>query len=286
MRGGLVLAAVLLAGQAAAEMRLPDTVDPGERVRVTIEPPAREAARLTLTPLVQGESGPVAGGPAVLVTMLEAGAGVAEFLAPGRAGSYRLSLERDGRVRETARLEVAALPVGLSVPVRVFPATPFEVRWTRAGGTGDLLRVVSEGGATLSERRLGAEEAAAGVAEVEAPEASGRYRLAYVDRETRTVLAAMPFRVEAERAWLRAPFRVAPGGRVEVERHGPGGAGHALRIETEAGEAVRERTLADSTGPRGTVVLEAPAREGRYALVYLNLATGQELSRLPLLVRD
>ncbi|GMG83592.1 hypothetical protein LNKW23_28050 [Paralimibaculum aggregatum] len=280
-------AAAALALPAAAELRLPPSVDPGQAVPLEIVPPAGAGAELLARPITGPDGGEVPTGPAVPLGGVEPGAGRIEFTAPARSGSYWLELHQNGRMRERADLEVVAAPVGLWTPSEVHPTAAFDIRLSIGGARDVLLVVENEAGGLVWERLVTRDEVGGGRLAIRAPDLSGRYLLQVLHGQNGTVLASRHFTVDAGKAWFRAPSVIAPGEPVRIDRFGPGGEGHALVITSEAsGEVVHEENLAGSAGARDTVVLPGPRREGRYRLRYVSLADGAVLADVVLIVND
>lgn len=280
-----VLALTLGLAAPVAALDLPPSVDGGASVEVRFDPvPAGAGLRvLPITGLAGAEQ---VSGPPLHSQSLPEGAERATITAPEAAGSYIVVIETAGRERERAFLEVVATPVArFGVPREARAAEPFEVTLAGQGRAGD--RVVIEDTATgtvISERGLTAEEAASGRITVIAPGRSGRYRLRYVQSGSGASVGSGIFTVDATKAIVTGPGVVAAGEVFELGRVGPGGAGHAVRIETEASETVRELSLAGSEGAQDRFTMQAPDRAGRYLIRYVSLTDGALLSETPLIV--
>ncbi|MGF1502857.1 MAG: hypothetical protein ACFBSD_13675 [Paracoccaceae bacterium] len=277
LRSLLPVALLVAATSAEAELIAPQTVDPGVEVRIAIVPPLAAPGLLVIERL-QGLAGAETVSDTAAAIPLQAGAGEARFSAPG-PGSYRLRLEDRG---DRATLEVAAVAIRLSVPQEVPAGEPVSI--DVAGPIGATLLVRRPGEAVALETRPLPE--GVGPVEIRAPVLSGTYDVLLLGADGRSVLLSAVLRVDATRAWLRAPTVVEAGAVLEIDRYGPGGAGHVLQIV----ERVSRRTVSEQgAGPEGNpvaITLRAPSRPGRYDIVYLSLADGEVLSTTPLVVVD
>lgn len=284
MRRALAVLAVLAASAAGAEIRLSESADPGARVMVVLDPPAGTGAQLVVVP-VSGLAGAEEIGAPVATVPVAEGMGIVELTAPLDPGSYRVRLEEGGRVRDRAGLEVVAAPAVFRIRVieRARPGEPVTVSWEFAGQAGDRLVVQTEDGRAVSERPIGAEAAAARAAVITAPEATGRYRIRYVDTRGRT-LVSIGFAVDARDGLIGVPATVAAGRPFEVDRYGPGGAAYEIILLGGEGTALARVSLEGAGGFRGAHWLTAPAAPGRYRVVYRNAATGEVVSESPLVV--
>ena len=125
---------------------VPETVDPGQAFAVSILDP-RTGSRLELWSIA-----PQDGNRDVLGSVTVEGS-VVRLAAPTEPGSYQLRyVSAGGHLRASRGLEVAALPIVLSVPEQMRAGREAEVRWRGPARPGDMLRIVtSDTGAVLAE---------------------------------------------------------------------------------------------------------------------------------------
>ncbi len=280
----VMLASLVVTPPAAADLRLSPSADPGARLIVVLDPPSGSGAQLVIRP-VTGLAGAEQLGPAIAIQPVAAGLGLVELTAPSAPGSYRVRLEEAGRLRDSAALEVVAAPAAFRIHVveRARPGEPVTVSWEFAGSPGDRLLVETPEGRAVSERPLGAAEAAARAVEITAPEASGRYLIRYVSARGRQVVS-VGFAVDGSDGLIGVPATVTAGRPFEADRIGPGGGAYEI-VVLDASGALEGRVGLEGTGGfRGAHWLTAPARPGRYRVIYRNRETGEVVSEIPLIV--
>lgn len=191
-----VLLATQVAGAAGrVSIQVPETVDEGARVTVEVANP-REGGRLEIWGPITGADEP---GQLGAITGQD---GVFALTAPARAGSYQLRyVGPNGRTLARAGLEVAALPLVLRAPERVFIGQTIQTVWSGPADPGDALRLVDPAtGAVVAE--VPAEGAAnrVSVATLPTPDRPGAYEIRYWSAAGRTYLRALPIEVRRT-AW-------------------------------------------------------------------------------------
>lgn len=287
---GALLLALLAAPVAVAEtpaMRLaqaagievPSTVDPGANIIVRL-PPGRSGGRIELWGPVTGPVGNIDAG--TRLDTIPADGPTVSLSAPTQPGSYQLRhVSPGGAVWARTSLEVAAVPVTLSVPQQMAAGLDARVVWRGPGNPGDMLRIVDPAsGAVLSEAPAVGTPGARNETVLRAPEQLGDYRLQYWSGARRSVLRALPVTVVRGNAWLRTPVQVYAGEQFTVEWRGPPSEDNAFRLVDPVTDTV-------VTSQRGgaAATLTAPTRTGKYRIRYVNAETGHVFSDLPLQVR-
>lgn len=260
----------LLLAQAGS-IRAPSTVDPGASVMVTV-PDARTTGRIELW-------GPVTqSGRGSMIDRVPA-AGSVSFVAPSRPGSYELRhVGPGGEVLARTTLDVAAVPVTLSVPEKMSAGIEARVRWRGPAEPGDALQIVNPATGIVLE-----EVPAVGVPGDEtetvmpAPDRTGEFHLRYWSASRNAALRSLPVEVVSGNAWLRMPIAARRGERFEVQWKGPVGESHAFRIVDPLTD-----TVIGSQPGAAEATLVAPTQTGDYRIRYVNTETGDVLADLPL----
>lgn len=258
----------------ASAIQAPSTVDPGESVVVTL-PGGRIDGRIELW-------GPVTqSGRGTLIDSVPAAA-TASVSAPMRPGSYELRhVSSGGAIRARQSLDVAAVPVVLSVPGQMGAGLDARVRWHGPANPGDMLQIVDPTtGAVASEASATGVPGEETVTVIRAPEQPGDYYLRYWSGPRGAVLRSLSVTIGQGNAWLRAPLLVHQGERFEVRWHGPVSAEQAFRIVDPLTD-----TVVSSEPGAEAVFLTAPTRTGAYRMRYVNAQTGHVFADLPLKVR-
>lgn len=175
---------------ARAFIEAPDTVDPWQAVSVSILD-GKTGGRLELWGIVaQGGMRERLGSVAVEGT-------VVRVTAPGDPGSYQLRyVSADGRLRASQPLEVAALPIVLSVPEQMRAGREAEVRWRGPARAGDMLRIIDpDTGVVLSEVPASGRPGLENVTVLPAPGEVGAYALEYWSGERGATLRRLSMSV-------------------------------------------------------------------------------------------
>lgn len=280
----MVLLAMALPGTAfrvaqAAEIAAPSTVDPGATVVIELSDASPGGLVEIWGPITQeGRGGQLGSVPATN--------SFATLTAPSRPGSYELRyVTPAGAVQARRMLDVASVPILLSVPHQLGAGIPGQVRWRGPARPGDRLQIVDPAtGAVVSEAPAEGTPGAENATMLRAPQAMGDYHLRYVTGARNAVLRVLPIRVGPARTWTRSPGVVSPGESFPVTWHGPAEPGQRFEIFSPASGSVVASAAAEP-GPTGVSArLRAPSRSGGYRLRVVNAETGQVYSDLPLRV--
>ncbi len=270
---------VRVAGQVSIEA--PWSVDPGQKLDVTV-------------------SGGVAGGqlqiwgpvnhattPGRLLASGAATGGSVPVTAPNVPASYQLRyVGPSGEILARRSFEVAAVPVRLWVPEAIGSGLPVDIRWRGPARPGDFIQIVDPArGAVVSEAAAEGQPGAENVTRLTAPQQGGDYEVRYVAGAEGAVLRTLPVTVGRGRTWMRSPALVNTGESFRVEWFGPVEPDHRFQIVNAAGSAVVS-ARPDTDGEKGFARFTAPPTPGRYRMRYVNAATGQVHSDLPLVVTE
>jgi len=260
------------AGEAIAA---PGTVDPGQAFTATV--PGGEGQIEIWGPIDTS------------VTMTLLGAvplvgGAAAMTAPAEPGTYELRhVGPTGARLGRFTLDVAAVPVTLSIASAIGAGLDNPVTWRGPGSPGDMIQIYDP-----ASRSVVAEAPAVGapgtenITTVRAPERFGAYELRYWSGKRQVPLRALPIVVEEGTAWLRSPVEVNVGDKFEVSWNGPAAPGHVYRIVEEPSGAPLAEHPAWGGGQSVAATLKAPKRAGRYRIQFVDGATGFVLADLPL----
>ncbi len=278
---GIAFGAVLsgaASGVWAAEQSVsaPDTIDPGQELRVTIDGVVA-GGRLEL-------HGPIGTDvPAKVQDSASVNGPTAGLAAPGTAGSYELRyLGPDGAVLSKIVIDVAAAPVSLSIPTELSAGALADVTWRGPGATGDTLQIVDP--ASGEVRASTPAEGSPGIETVTAfgmPDVHGQHELRYVTADG-TILRQLPVTLTPGGELLRTPIEVFVGEAFTVEWLGGLKNGHVFRVLDQSG------TVLDETAPSGpetgplTGVLQAPPKPGHYRIEFADPTSGAIATSLPL----
>lgn len=262
----------------AAGIEAPSTVDPGANMTVRLAP-GRSGGRIELWGPVTGPAG--ATDPGTRLDTIPAEGSTVSLSAPTQPGSYQLRhVSAGGAVRARTSLEVAAVPVTLSVPEQMAAGLDTRIVWRGPAGPRDMLRIVDPAsGAVISEAPAAGTPGARNETVLRAPEALGDYRLQYWSGSRRSVLRSLPVTVVRGNAWLRTPVQVHAGETFTVEWRGPPSEDNAFQLVDPLTD-----TVITSQRGGGTATLTAPTRTGKYRIRYVNAETGHVFSDLPLQV--
>lgn len=262
----------------AAGIEAPSTVDPGDNVVVRLSP-ARSGGRLEIWGPVTGPVGNI--NPGARLDSIEAAGGSVSINAPTQPGSYQLRyVAASGATLARRELEVAAVPVTLSVPQEMAAGLDTRIVWQGPADPRDMLRIVDPASsAVLSQAPADGTPGARNETMLRAPERLGDYRLQYWSGARQSVLRSLPVTVVRGNAWLRTPVQVYAGAQFSVEWRGPPSDNNAFQLVDPATDTV----LTSQTGG-ATATLKAPTRTGKYRLRYVNTETGHIFSDLPLQV--
>jgi hypothetical protein len=265
----------LPAQAAGVAIAAPGTVDPGQTFTATV-------------PGGEGQIeiwGPVDGAAAMaLLGTVPLVGGAAAITAPGEPGTYELRhVGPTGAPLGRFTLDVAAVPVTLSIASAIGAGLDNPVNWRGPGSPGDMIQIYDP-----ASRSVVAEAPAVGtpgtgnVTAIRAPERFGAYELRYWSGKRHVPLRSLPIVVEEGTAWLRSPVEVNAGDKFEVSWNGPAAPGHVYRIVDEAGGAVVAERPAWEGGRAVAAKLKAPKHAGRYRIQFVDGATGFVLADLPL----
>lgn len=258
----------------AGGIDVPSTVDPGASVTVRLSG-ASAGGRVELWgPVTQSGRGASLGS-------VPADGATVSFAAPTQPGSYELRhVGPNGAVRARKTLDVAAVPVRLSVPRQLAAGLESRVVWHGPADAGDMLRLVDPAsGAVVAEAPATGTAGAENVTMLRAPETQGDYQLQYWSGARHSALRSLPVSVVRGSAWLRTPVQVGSGASFTVDWHGPVSEGHAFRIVDPA-----TQTVIQSRPGAESATLTAPTRTGRYRVQYVDADSGHVFSDLPLRV--
>jgi Ca-activated chloride channel family protein len=262
---------------AAVGISAPDTVDPGQTVTVTVSG-GRADGRLELW-------GPIAGsGPAGRVDSHPATEGTVAMTAPGEPGSYELRyFDGAGNLLARTSLDVASVPIVLTIPDPFGAGYANEVRWMGPSASGDTIQVFDPAtGQVVAEAPAAGPAGAVNVAMVRAPERFGEFEVRYWSGASRAVLRSIPVSIGKGIAWLRSPVEVKADERFEVQWNGPVGPDDGFELLDPAAGAVLASVPAGGEGRDRSVMLAAPSQPGAYRVRYVNTATGYVFADLPL----
>jgi len=260
---------------SAQQLSTPDTVDPGERMQVAVSAEPQGSVVELWGPVTSAaskgamlSSAPVEGGNATLA-------------APEAPGTYELRLVTSaGRMLTRATVDVAAVPVVLSVPALIGAGFETEIRWQGPGNPGDAIQIFDplSGKVAVFALAEGSPGAMHSVT-LPAPDLPGAYLIRYVTVHG-VVLHSLPVLIDTSRSWLRSPVDLIAGDRFSVEWRGPHGAGHRFQLVDAEGTVLMEAADTATEGV-GTAGLVAPKKAGDYRVRYIDGATGTVFADLP-----
>lgn len=175
---------------AQAVIDAPETVDPGQAVSVSILD-QKTGGQLELWSIASQE------GKRERLGSIAVDGAVVKMTAPSDPGSYQLRyVNADGRLRGSQALEVAALPIVLSVPEQMRAGREAEVRWRGPARPGDMIRIIDpDTGAVLSEAPASGKPGTENVTVLPAPKQIGAYALEYRSGERAATLRRLPISV-------------------------------------------------------------------------------------------
>lgn len=258
-----------------ARIELPDTVDRGQAVTVTVGSDAEGWIEIW-GPTTTSNAG-------TLLSEFPVANGIATLTAPAAAGSYQLRFYDAGVLRARAELEVAASPVRLNVPGPIGAGYDAEIGWSGPGAPGDMIQIVDPAnGVVVAETPAAGRPGAMNTAVLRTPELVGQYRVRYWSAHRSTSLAELAVDVGDGTAWLRAPTEVEAGTSFAAEWHGPGDPAHGYQVVDPATGNVLDAAPAPVSGAGLAASLRAPEKPGKYRVRYVNTATGFVLADLPL----
>lgn len=171
-----------------AVIAAPATVDAGQTVNVIVNG-APEGSRVELWGPIGEASAATQIGTSSLV------GGTARVVAPTISGSYELRyIGPGGATQARQALEVAAVPVALSVLTPIEAGGPMDVTWQGPAAPGDRFEIVTGSGAIVETISVAGNPATANVSQITVPQEPGRYQLRYVTDQG-SILRSVGFEV-------------------------------------------------------------------------------------------
>lgn len=271
-----VLAGFAAFSALAAGLTVPDTIDSGDTVAVTIANPGQGDKIELWGPVTQRGVGQL-----ILSEAFDGASIDITFELP--AGSYQLRhVSASGARLATSAIDVSAEPVTLGTDGAVDPSARIAVKWRGPAGPGDTLRIVATGDTVgLSEAAADGAPGTLNRTMIKAPGTLGRYELQYVTGSG-VVLRTLQVDVSAGRNWLRSPIGVSTGQTFEVSWEGNMLDDHVFRMATEEGAALAEAPLTEIDGSIARVEFRAPSAPGRYLMQLVDNVSGEVVTSLPL----
>jgi Ca-activated chloride channel family protein len=107
------------------------------------------------------------------------------------------------------------------------------------------------------------------VVELSTPAEPGDYELRYVLNESERVLVARPITITAAVAAIEAPTRIEAGSDVTIKARGPNEPAHWIGFAPAGSPAGSYLAYGRPTGETTELVLDAPAKPGRYEIRYV-----------------
>ncbi len=268
---------LLIAQRASIEA--PWTVDPGQKVGVTVSGGVAGGQLQLWGPVTQRGRGQ-------LLASGAATGGSVPVTAPSRPGSYELRYVNQAGVTLARRsFEVAGVPVRLKVAKEIGAGFPVEIRWHGPARPGDMIQIVDPNrGVVVSEAPAEGQSGAENVTRLRMPQQPGEYLVRYVGGAERAVLRALPVSVGPPRTWMRSPSLATVGESFRVEWNGPVDPDDRFQLVNPANDSVVTAKPGSDSGDRAFATFTAPRKPGRYRVRYVNKSTGQVQSDLPLVV--
>lgn len=279
--------AVALAGSpelsdaGSAALQAPETVDSGQLVPVTVTG-GQAGGRIEVwgpfTGLTTGQGG-------ALVNAQPAGPGEVAVTAPEEAGTYEFRyLDGSGNLLAKTTVEVAAVPVLLSLPEPLGAGYDAPVRWRGPGAEGDTIQVFDPAsGQVVSEVPAIGKLGALNTTMLRMPEARGAVEIRYWRGTQRVALRVMGATVGDGIGMLRSPVEVVVKSPFTVEWTGPAGPDQVYQLfDPKAGSVLAEVPAVDAAGAVHPARMVAPARPGDYRVRFVNTGSGFIVADLPL----
>ena len=264
---------VVIFAAGAVSIEAPITVDPGAAVAVTVS--GASGGRIELW-------GPVtSSGAGSKIAEMGGVTGPVKLNAPHAPGSYELRyFTAAGEMADRKAIDVAAVPITLSVPQSIGAGVESMVEWRGPARPGDMLQIVDPAtGEVLSEVSAEGAPGALNTTMIRGPERSGNVELRYWSGPAQASLRSLATTVGRGDTWLSTPIEVYAGDAFEAEWKGAAGPDFAYRIvKPDGGEVVSEVPAPE----RGPVSLTAPKRHGAYRVQFVNVVTGFVVADLPL----
>ena len=165
----------------------PGTVDPGQAVEVTIAGSRGDGRIEIWGPVSRGEEGR-------LIESIPAPAGAAALNAPAEPGTYELRyFEGPKTVRARFILDVAGVPIMLSVPGYIGAGYDAKILWRGPGSAGDMIQIYDPAhGAVLAEAPAAGRMGAENTTILRFPERTGSYEIRYWSGAWRVALRSLP----------------------------------------------------------------------------------------------
>jgi len=269
--------APLVLAQAGA-LDVPDTVDPGQELRIPVTGSEANARIEVWGPVTSAGRGRMI--QSVPVTL-----GQTVVQAPWLSGSYELRyVSARGSVIARRALDVAAVPVSITVLDNPGAGGTMDLRWRGPGAPGDKLVLVHrQSGTVLEELPLAGASDGENVVQTVVPSVSGDVDIRYV-RANGTILTSISI-TSSESAWLRAPIKARTLERVSVQWFGTPVQGHVLRlVDPGTGNVIATATPQGSaTGPL-IGKLRMPVLPGRLRIEYADPTGTAVKSSVPIQV--
>lgn len=171
---GTSLAPVSAVAADASAISVPDTVDPGQSVSVTVDGAPLGSQIELWGPVTQSGGGSrVSSSPLV--------GGTAEVIAPAGSGSYQLRYVSDGgKVMASRAFDVAAVPVVLTVQTPMQAGGAMQVTWQGPATAGDRFEITDAAGTVLESTPVAGDPGTQNVSTLTVPQQKGSLRLRYV----------------------------------------------------------------------------------------------------------
>lgn len=256
----------------------PTSVDPGQKVTVSISGGVAGGQLQIWGPVTQSGRGR-------MLASGESPGGNVPVTAPSAPGSYELRyVNQAGAVLARQVFEVASFPVRLSIPDQPGTGLPVDVRWHGPARPGDRLQIFDPArGMVVSEAPAEGQPSVENVTRLRMPGERGSYELRYVGAGG-SVLRTMPISVGPPRTWMRSPTQVGVRESFRVEWNGPLEPDQMFQLVDPRSGAVTSARPDTSGEDQAFATFTAPSKPGRYRVRYVNTATGQVHSDLPLIV--
>jgi Ca-activated chloride channel family protein len=286
----LLAAAVLVAALAGSPLpsvsggtalQAPETVDSGQEVAVAVtggHADGRVEVWGPYTGLTTGQGG-------ALVSTQPAGTGEITVTAPDEAGTYELRyLDGAGNVLATATVEVAAMPVLLSLPEPLGAGYDAPVRWRGPGAEGDMIQVFDPAsGQVVAEVPAIGHPRALNTTMVRMPESRGAVEIRYWRGTRQVALRVMGATVGDGIGLLRSPVEVVVNSAFTVEWTGPAGPDQVYQlVDPKTGAVLTEVPAVNASGVAHPARMIAPAKPGDYRVRFVNTGSGFAVADLPL----
>ncbi|MBV0914113.1 hypothetical protein, partial [Anianabacter salinae] len=191
-----------------------------------------------------------------------------ELTAPAQPGLYEVRYRQDeGRViLASTSVEVVAAEVSVTAPAQVVAGTVFDVTWSEALNTRDIV-LIAPAGSDDEARESYVPVRTNTEGELTAPAQPGLYEVRYRQDAGRVILAAAPFEVIPAEVTLTAPALVRAGAEVQVSWQ-PSVNPRDLVLIAPAGADADEELSYSPARTNSETTLTAPSEPGLYEVRY------------------